>query len=313
MVTLTVLPLRVTFRAQRDIFVANPHTAVRGAFGLALRSTVCERGCQNSQTCPQGVGQCFNARFFDGALTPAEQAAAPSGFRQDPPKPFVLRPGIGPGTTLRGAHWHLDIYCFHPSGLAMEKLLASLARLGDDGLGEQRAPSTIVRIEGLDSQFQPQQPLQSHVLPLPTPKSSTAEPVIFQFHSPTEIVHAGRIVPRPEFPYFIQALGNRLQPLCRFYGQGYWPTGELSAFRSHSAGATMRIIVSASPKSSRTSTRTGQRHDLKGFTGLVEYVAAWRSYSHWLQAGLWTGVGKHTQFGHGNYSFQPGSTNDLLL
>ena len=106
---------------------------------------------------------------------------------------------------------------------------------------------------------------------------------------------------QPDFPLFIHSLGNRLQALCRFYGQGYWPTGELSAFRSHADTAQTRVLSSARVQNARTSTRSGQRHELTGFTGQVEYLASWRSYSAWLQAGLWTGVGEHTQFGHGTY------------
>jgi len=261
----------------------------------------CQPACRGSRECPLGPGQCFSARFFDAVLTPEEVENAPSGFRQDPPRPFVLRPGLPPGQTMRGAEWSLDLFCFDLPRLSMPSLLKALEHLGDDGLGGLRAPSAVRSVEGLNENFQPRASIHPIVLPLPVPASSPIETLAVTFLSATEIVSKGQIAKQPDFPLFIHSLGNRLQALTRFYGQGYWPTGELSAFRSHADSAQTRVLRSARVQNARTSTRSGQRHQLTGFTGQVEYLASWRSYSAWLEAGLWTGVGKHTQFGHGTY------------
>lgn len=300
------MPLRVTFRAMRDIVLANPHTALRGAFGTALRETVCLKECSGQGNCPRGQGECFAARFFDGALRADEREAAPSGFRNDPPKPFLLRTNMPRGCTPRDASWYLDVYCFDPTRLEMDYLLGSLVRLGEGGLGAARSASEMVRVDGLSENFLVQPAVETHYLPLPAPAPSEPSLCRVHFRTPTKIVVDGRVVEFPEFPDFIQGVGNRLQGLCQFYGAGSRALGELATFRTYATEAPMRVLRLDRVRRTRTSTRTGQTHPLSGFVGEVEYLAPWRSYAPWIQAGLWTGVGKHTQFGHGQYSFETG-------
>ena len=301
MLALSVMPMRATFRTKGDVYLTNPATALRGAFGYALREVVCEKQCVASNACPKGHGVCFSARFFDATLTPEESAKAPSGFRQDPPRPFVLRSSLVPGLTARGKIWELDLYCFDTQNIEPLVLIKALELLGANGLGNERTSSTIERITGLDAGFQSISSFLPVVLPLPLPNPGPVERFAIEFITPTELIVGGTPASRPEFPILVRALVNRLQPLCHFYGAGTVTKPEMEEFLLFTQGADSKLVSMTWPENRRTSTRTFQKHPLSGFLGVMEYMASMQSYVCWLEAGLWTGVGKHTQFGHGQY------------
>lgn len=52
----------------------------------------------------------------------------------------------------------------------------------------------------------------------------------------------------------------------------------------------------------RRSTRTGQRHPLGGFAGEVEYRGELSQLIPFIRAGEWTGVGRQTVWGKGQFS-----------
>jgi len=49
----------------------------------------------------------------------------------------------------------------------------------------------------------------------------------------------------------------------------------------------------------RRSSRTGQRHSIGGLTGFVEYDGNLTEFLPYLEAGSWTGVGRHCTWGNG--------------
>ncbi len=49
----------------------------------------------------------------------------------------------------------------------------------------------------------------------------------------------------------------------------------------------------------RVSGRTGQRHSLGGFIGIVEYEGDLGEFVPYLEIARWTGVGRHTVWGKG--------------
>ncbi|MBI2685672.1 MAG: CRISPR system precrRNA processing endoribonuclease RAMP protein Cas6 [Acidobacteria bacterium] len=249
--SLTVLPIRAVYKADRPYNRANPGTALRGALGHALKGTD------------------FGRTFFDAQFDHPHRT---SGYKT-PPKPFVLRPQID-GTE----NWSLTIHCFDEPRLDLPSLSQALERLQSG-------------CKLIDLDVQP-----GIVLPLPKPQPSEPEPLIIDFLTPT---HIGGTT----FRDIVHALRQRLQPLVLFYGQNVWAPCGLSGFLAHTEPAAIIRSAVAQSATNRTSARTGQSHPITGITGRMDYHAPWRGYEAWLEAGKYTGIGKHTQFGSGVFRY----------
>jgi hypothetical protein len=122
--------------------------------------------------------------------------------------------------------------------------------------------------------------------------------ITLRFLTPTFLRAEGEVVRRPEFHHVIKRLRDRVNALATFYGDGPLQMD----FRGFGQRAEQVRTVSHQTEwieRARTSSKTGQRHELSGFIGESTYEGNLTEFLPWLALGELVHVGKHTAWGHG--------------
>lgn len=102
----------------------------------------------------------------------------------------------------------------------------------------------------------------------------------------------------PPFPVLIARLRDRLSALAAFYGEAPLELDVKGLVeRARAVEAVDGQLEQRRER--RRSWRTGQTHALEGATGWVEYRGSLGEFVPLLEAGQWTGVGRHTVWGQG--------------
>ncbi len=119
-----------------------------------------------------------------------------------------------------------------------------------------------------------------------------------RFLTPTLLRAEGQVIRQPDFHHLFKRLRDRINTLCTFFGAGpleedFKGLGERSEH--------IRTIASRMEwvERSRTSSKTGQRHELSGFVGQATYEGELTEFLPWLFLGELVHVGKHTAWGNG--------------
>ena len=275
---------RFSFIAQDSIrFPAViPANALRGGLGLMLRRVACECGSGNEHH-----ADCVYARFFE----PEALAGGPSGFR-DRPRPFVFRARSLDGRTVEpGEQFHFEMNVFEmrfPVRLLLEKAFSELAA---EGLGPTRGRAQLAGAED-----------RLVSLELSASEAHT-DTVIVSFLTPTELKAGEGLASAPEFAVLFARIRDRLSTLRALYGAGPLDI-DFQAMAARAGEIAMVRCEWERSKAGRRSTRTGQRHDLSGFSGEAEYTGPLDAYLPYLHAAQWTGVGRQTVWGKGELSVQ---------
>src|SRR4051812_22652168 len=129
-----VYPVEFSF-CTRDKIRLSPSLAgntIRGALGQALRAIACDENCQSSRTCNRAAS-CFYARLFEPG---AALRNRPSGFL-NPPRPFVIRPGLlGQGAIFGpGRSFTIGLNLFTQDLLDLNLLQRAFDTWSRDGFG----------------------------------------------------------------------------------------------------------------------------------------------------------------------------------
>ena len=268
--TLDVYPARFHFVSHGPLrFPPGKATnTIRGAFGTLLRRVAPDEDYQ----------QIFEPKLEGG----------PSGLA-DVPRPFVIRAGALDGAQFAGGDsFHFDVHLFGKAQRWVPHFAAVFRELAREGLGAGRVSVTLSSVE----------PRPRAVVSLDADESAPSL-VVVQFVTPTEIKSEGRIVGVPPFEILVARIRDRVSTLRELYGDGPLEID----FRGLAERARAVTIAKASIRheaTERTSTRTGQRHPLGGFVGEIEYTGDLREFMPYLRAAEWTGVGRHTVWGHGH-------------
>lgn len=199
-------------------------------------------------------------------------AGGPSGLA-DPPRPFVFRL---PGPLEAG----LNLFITREP--PVELFTRVMAELG-----------TIKSVEG------------SGLLRLPL--AASREPVSrirVRFMTPTELKGGER----PEFGVLMARIRDRVSTLRALYGAGPLEI-DFRTFGERAGRVTMSRCELVQVAAERVSRRTGQRHSLGGFTGVVEYEKAeyegdLAEFLPYLEIARWTGVGRQTVWGKGEIAYE---------
>ena len=133
-------------------------------------------------------------------------------------------------------------------------------------------------------------------------RSATRNPksgIRISFLTPTFIRADGQVIREPEFHHIFKRLRDRINALSTFFGNApldvdFRGIGERSEQIKRIA-ARFEWIDRA-----RTSTRTGQRHELSGFVGEATYEGELEEFLPWLVMGEFVHVGKHAPWGNGH-------------
>ncbi|MBL8214040.1 MAG: CRISPR system precrRNA processing endoribonuclease RAMP protein Cas6 [Bryobacterales bacterium] len=245
------------------------------------------------------------------------QTEGPSGLA-DPPRPFVLRAAHLDGQTLApGASFAIDVHVFAPEEPFLQYFTLSFLQFCRTGLGPGRGRVTLGAVDVLDAHRQPAARAfdgSGFVLPALPPAQGIAmtadegppiDRLCLEFTTPTELKSGGQIQSSLPFGVLVARLRDRISTLRALYDEGPLDVD----FRELSEKAHAISMIRSNLRSQdviRRSSRTGQTHSVGGFVGEVEYAGDLRPFLPYLQAGSWTGVGRHTVWGNGVYRLLPG-------
>ncbi len=301
---LELLPVRFLLRAGGRVrFPAvSPGSLLRGALGDAFRESFCPQGCLRPLECPERDG-CPYFRLFR-----PRAASGPSGFA-DSPRAFVLRAHMLAGRQFNeGDLFHFDLHLFDKWPPALGHFLAAIKRLAEEGIGRQRSRFELADVctlnesgavaGSLGAARGPHAPPHGWLrLPL-EPGQTPVSLVAVRFLSPTELKHGGRPVQYPEFKILLSRILGRLSLLQSRYGASPLCL-DFSGMLARAARIRLRNLAAGPLYGRRRSSRTGQIHPLGGLVGMAEYEGDLTEFMPYLKAACWTGVGRHTSWGHG--------------
>lgn len=260
-----VQQLRYQFRTLENVHfgAAGAANDIRGALGWNLR-----------RLSESGYDRLFQPRAQKG----------PSGLA-DRPRPFVLRASHLDGKLIpAGSLFQVDVHLFQTG--AADSLREALAEIATRGIGVGRGKAEVVDVES--------HPIR---IDLGLPAGDLSR-VRVEFVTPTELKSEGVVVHRPDFAVLFSRVRDRVATLTRLYGEGalnadFAGSGERARAVSTEACSLQHV------HRTRRSSRTGETHELGGFTGEAIYSGELGEFWPWLEAAQWTGVGRHTVWGKG--------------
>lgn len=119
----------------------------------------------------------------------------------------------------------------------------------------------------------------------------------------------GRIIPAreirdcPPFGVLIRRLRDRLSALCLFFAESSWQHPDFAGLGRRADEVILIHSDTTWLTRQRTSTRTGQSHEISGFIGAAHYEfpspAAFEEFSPLLKLGEYLHIGKNAPWGHG--------------
>jgi hypothetical protein len=282
-------PLRFRLKAARAMRFPVPAANVfRSALGPALRSLVCESNCLDPLSCPD-KRDCAYARAFE----PAPLVSA-SGFRT-PPRPFVFRAAHLDGCEVTGGEEvAFDLHLFDTRADTMAAYVEAIRRMAEAGFGGSRFALAGVEHGGrvwMDG-VEP--------VALRLEGNGQARDVRLRFETPTELKAESALVERPGFPVLFARLRDRVALLHAQFADSPL-AADFTKLREAAAPVELVEWNGQHVRAERRSFRTGETHPLGGFTGEALYRGVCGSLMPWLHVGMWTGVGRQTVWGKGQY------------
>ncbi len=230
----------------------------------------------------------MTANIFRGALGNALPrslfapltASGPSGLG-NPPRPFILRARHLDGRTLSsGERVRLDVHLFSPIHAEIVRAFRRCSPLHGLLPLAGASPEEVLRF--------PLTPLEEE------PREATVH-----FLTPTELKSDSGVAPRPEFPILFARAAGRLRTLASLYASPLALDFDRLEELSKAVQLTSHSLTQEF--SQRRSTRTGQNHPLGGFTGLAHYSGPLRELLPILNAAAFTGIGRQTVWGKGEF------------
>lgn len=122
--------------------------------------------------------------------------------------------------------------------------------------------------------------------------------VRISFLTPMLLKSEGSVVRRPEFHHVFKRLRDRVNALSAFFGTGPLDVDFAAIGRSAEQVHTVSCNVEWQERF-RTSSKTGQQHELSGFVGIAKYGGELREFLPWLALGEVINIGKHTAWNGG--------------
>lgn len=291
-------------------------TTLHGAFGRALKLGVCafpdplERPCA---TCPLRES-CAYPRLFEPPPRSRGGGAPPPavGLAPAPATPRLVRPGAALG---------IDLALIGDAMPALSVLLAALARMATDGLGPDRLPCAVLRVDALDAAGRSAAPVQLGAHPLDRAPAALA-PAAWRERAAGLADHPTMLTLRvatrlrlqrehvatgaaPSFAELARALVRRADALARSH------CGEDAPFPDPrpwlDLAGTVRLVEARIgwQRHLRRSASTGHTMPLDGFTGTLTYAAepgVLERFLPLLLLGEVIGVGRGCSFGNGRYT-----------
>jgi len=211
------------------------------------------------------------------------QSAGPSGLA-DLPRPFVFRARHLDGRTVAaGETFQFDFHWFDLRRAALDTAIRALAQFAPE--------AELLGVHGADA------PLELCLNPSGVPVSR----ITIHFETPTELKAGGETVEQPEFGVLLTRIRDRISTLRALYDDGPL-TINFREFGDRAEHIKITRCDIRHVHASRRSSRTGQTHSLGGFVGEVEYEGDLTEFVPYLRAAQWTGVGRQTAWGKGEFT-----------
>ena len=333
--------LKFSIRPLSQLIVpaVNKGNMLRGGFGHAFRRLCCVPQCRDARSCPI-VDSCPYKQIFEPS--PPSGAERLSKNR-DIPRPFISRPPHSTQTHFeRGESFDFELVLVGRAFEYLPYFVLSFRELAEAGLGLNRARCKLDRVvaqtlvcaqtrhstplySSEDQLFHSVKPLDSadwiksriNQLTSDNAQLATDHPqldsglrsltsVTLAFLSPTHLKSNDQAIREPEFHHIFKRLRDRLNALSTFFGDGpldvdFRGLGERSEKIKKVTGHFEWL------NRARTSTKTGQRHELSGFVGEATYEGELEEFLPWLVMGELVHLGKHAPWGNGRFIIETGT------
>ena len=348
--------LRIVPQQELKLPAISKSNTLRGAFGTAFRRLVCIPQCHEARLCPLDGTCPYRIIFEPapppGGERLSKNADIPRPFIFQPPleTATTYAPGQAFDFTLTLMGKALDflpyfILAFREvaqEGIGLNRAKCTLERVEqidasgfgarDSGSGhairnpesgipypEPRTPSPVSALiyTAADQPFRAPRAatlgdyVQARLAQLSTFDSRLST----LFLTPTYLKSEGQAVRQPEFHHLFKRVRDRLNALSTFYGPGPIDADFKGLGKAAEKIRTVKSDVHWQERSRRSS-KTGQRHELSGFTGECVYEFPNQEFGisnlesgisnlellKWLICGELLHAGRHTAWGNGRYA-----------
>jgi hypothetical protein len=314
MVELPLSRYRFQFTAVGTVrLTAFAGSAWRGAFGTALKRTVCAMRLRDCEGCPL-IGSCVFPYLFEGRRRP-DATVLRSLSRV--PVPFIFHPPTMPATAVEpGNPVTVDLGLV---GNANDRLIYAVRALGDageHGIGPGRgrlALRSVDRLGGIDGPVAEkvfEDPEFRAPAPPRTPPCGldSAKSVSIEFRTPLRLkVNGNRVTPENFHPAVVaDAAVRRISALATFHAASPIEA-DFRELKRLACGLEMRESSLHWEDWARYSSRQAQKMSLGGIVGrcTVEVPEEAAPLLRWLDLAQWVGVGKGASMGLGQIRLIP--------
>lgn len=287
-----------------------PGSAWRGAFGHALKKTVC---VVRDTPCQQCLLKHACAYSYIFETSPPANTGKMRKYTATP-HPFVFRFTAEKSST---EGFSLDLNLFGHGQRFFPYIVHAMRMAGQDGVGGSRQPFRLNRVDAIDFRGQPitvyqeaelrnQKPLRSPPLP------EMPEKINITFHSPVRIKQDNKNLAASHFSFgaLFGSLLRRISMICYFHTDTPLETDFAGL-----AAAARDIQFSAQSLRwydwTRYSSRQQTEMQMGGLLGTVSLnMQGLEVFWPYLWLGQWTHVGKGTSMGMGAYTIVATSLPD---
>lgn len=287
-----------------------PGATLRGAFGTALKSTVCVNHRRLCSPCLLRAS-CLFTRIFDTTGEGDDMAAK---GRATPPRPFVIDPphnhkrAFEPGDAIV-----FTLTLFGEAAAYLPYFVFAFSRLEMMGLGRARARFTLCSVKELSPRAVPRELYnrRSQTLAQPAPPAAVDAWLDFaattrrrtlslQFVTPVRVKAHHHYQSTMPFDTFWNALRRRIDDLFATYGRA--PL-EIDWSPLYETAPQLQLVSSSLrwAEFERFSHRQQTTMTLGGLIGDVTYRGPLSLFLPWIQLGQIIHIGKNTTFGFGKY------------
>ena len=263
-------------------------SAWRGAFGHALRRSVCVMRLRPCTGCPL-ERSCLYTTLFRAAPDPARGVLS---RLQDVAQPYVLMPPAeGPRRVIAGDPVRLDLTLVGRAIGQRAYVQRALERAAEGGLGPDRVPLRLAAVEPL----------------APSPRTPTAGRLVVQLVTPLRLKRDGRLVgPDRLTPAdLLMALLRRVSMLRAFHDAAPLQL-DFGALKGHAAGLSWQRIAVRWQETRRYSTRQEALLTMGGLVGEAELDAAKLGpFRELVALAPCIGIGKGASMGLGQVAVGP--------
>ena len=285
-------------------------SALRGAFGHALRRIACQTRHEERCACPPEANCAYSAIF-------APLAREEGSYRlAQPPVPYLIEPPQwGARTLMPEEDWYFDIVLFGRALVELSLVILAFRQALERGIGPGDGRSQLLALTQRcadGTELLTYRPEEGRILPHEPecpqlPEISGIRELTLHFHTPLRLQENGRALPpnRMAVPTLLMAALRRASLMCEFHGHGT-PGWDFSALK--------RLAQSINGEKNlqwkdwtRRSARQQQTMQLGGAVGRWKLQGDLDAFLPALHLCQWLHLGKETVFGLGGYMLEYGA------